>query len=714
MSSDPGRLGFWADRALRDLVLRASDSAPPITPIPDAKYPYFHRGRYRIDIISFESTVVRARLLHILISCLFVYPVIAQSKYIPEISSILKNIEDAQSIEEKVSHYFLASNYYRHKTHALDSQLHYLQLAMTLSETHNYIVGIGESLQYQSQYYCNVGQYHEGVSAVRRAIQIAKSSKRQHRLSEYYTRLTMCYALQGLQDSSHYWAIRTLESLDEQQYGRRMYAHINASEALNKMSMYPQAEDHLLSAYKESQNTKKKEQFICLSYLLNHYSSYQISKQKWAKHFALYSQLYEEIFQSHQSYHHSLLPESMDYSLRVDFLKESISHFKKNQAQENIYLVYQQLINLQYEHQRYLDGLATIKDAKTWTTGSETDQIRYQVDFMFLEANILEQIGEHSKALTITKSAHKLQDSLRALVNEQTMADLQEKYETAQKEKTIEMQANKLNTRKLQSWILGIGLLSTLLIGIFIWRQQKQKNQLLTSTNELNQQKIVRMEKENKILALSSMIEGQESERNRIAKDLHDGLGSLLTSVKAHFGRIEEEIKKIENLNIYRSAQNMMDDACEEVRRISHNLMPPILRSSGISAALRNLVHQYDNSTVEFHIQIADSEARFSETIEIFVYRIAQELLSNAMNHAAPSKVELSYYVLDEVIQLIVEDNGSGFVPQQIYEGLGLHSVRSRVDYLSGHMDIESYPGRGTTVSIEIPKTTDHQNRHDK
>lgn len=201
------------------------------------------------------------------------------------------------------------------------------------------------------------------------------------------------------------------------------------------------------------------------------------------------------------------------------------------------------------------------------------------------------------------------------------------------------------------------------------------------------------------------MLEGQEKERFRIARDLHDGLGSLLSSVKAHFSNIENEIKQLEKISVFEKAQKMMDNAVEEVRRISQNLMPPILTTQGLPNALRNLVADFGiTNNLEISIDIQKMEERLEINKEIVLYRVSQELLNNIRKHSKAKNVEINLYGLDKNVQLIVEDDGIGFDSSKSSKGIGLISLRSRVELLGGHLELDTAINEGTTVSISIPR----------
>ena len=299
------------------------------------------------------------------------------------------------------------------------------------------------------------------------------------------------------------------------------------------------------------------------------------------------------------------------------------------------------------------------------------------------------------------------QDSFTAIENRKFIKELELKYGKSEDEKLIANQKLALaNNQKKITYLTGgfvFSLLGFLTFYAF-YQNSKRNKELVQKKLELKTIEIEAMEKEKNILALSSTLEGQEAERFRIAQDLHDGLGGLLSSVKAHYGKIQKEIKKLESLQVFDTAEGMLDNACEEVRRISHNLMPPLLRSQGLVDAFKGLFNSYRSKNLMIEFDERNMETRLSETQEVFLYRIAQELLSNIRKHSSATKVEVSLYGLDDQIQLIIEDNGLGFTKENELGGLGLISISSRVEYLNGELEIESEPGQGCSISIAIPK----------
>lgn len=208
------------------------------------------------------------------------------------------------------------------------------------------------------------------------------------------------------------------------------------------------------------------------------------------------------------------------------------------------------------------------------------------------------------------------------------------------------------------------------------------------------------------MLALNSMIEGQETERLRIAQDLHDGLGGLLTTVKAHFNAIEREINAVKNLNVYDKTNELIDKACVEVRRIAHNMVPHSIQLSGLQGALEDLKHSIESRGLQCDLELHQlDKLELSQEKASMVYRIVQEVTNNAIKHSEASNIFLQLMYIENNLHITIEDNGKGFDINQVVnnKGMGLKSIDSRVKYLNGTVHYDSSPNHGTTVNIEVP-----------
>jgi len=199
---------------------------------------------------------------------------------------------------------------------------------------------------------------------------------------------------------------------------------------------------------------------------------------------------------------------------------------------------------------------------------------------------------------------------------------------------------------------------------------------------------------------------GQEEERKRISRDLHDRLGSMLAMVKNHFKSVEEDIDhlKTSNVNLYQKANKLLDEACHEVRKISQDIASGTLTKFGLTASmedLRNTLEESKQIDVEFISH--GFKDRLTLDYEINIYRIFQELISNVLKHSEASELSMQILKSKEIVNIIVEDNGIGFNHESQIDGMGLKNVEARVLGLQGEMKIDSKINQGTTVTIDIP-----------
>ena len=233
----------------------------------------------------------------------------------------------------------------------------------------------------------------------------------------------------------------------------------------------------------------------------------------------------------------------------------------------------------------------------------------------------------------------------------------------------------------------------------------KDQKTIATQKQALKDQEIKELQQKNKLLALNSMIEGQEAERLRIAKDLHDSLGGLLSTVKAHFTTIQKEIEQLEELNITAKTNSLIDEACIEVRRISHNMMPHALSISGLQGAVEDIAENLRDEGYEATLEVNHLPEKIEATKEVMIYRLVQEIISNIRKHAEAKSVLIQILGYKKELNLIIEDDGKGFIYDEAMEkgGLGLKSINSRVQFLDGTISWDSQPNKGTSVTINIP-----------
>jgi two-component system, NarL family, sensor kinase len=336
------------------------------------------------------------------------------------------------------------------------------------------------------------------------------------------------------------------------------------------------------------------------------------------------------------------------------------------------------------------------------------NEVGFILDYQKLLAQIADKSGHFQQAYQYINSYYILKDSLFTVAAMANVDSLRIQFETAKKEKQLANQELQLQHRTHQRNLLFAGL------AIFIWfgafaifyliNRNRINHKLALQETEIQEQHIQQLEQEKQLLAMNSMIEGQEAERMRIARDLHDGLGGLLGTVKAHFSVIQEEIEKLEAIKMYKEVDKLIDTASAEVRRISHNMAPQALRFGGLNDALYDLTKQLKTHGLTVNYEWSGPQSRLPETVEVMLYRIVQELTHNTVKYAHAKSLLIQVIRYDDQLNLIVEDDGVGFDATEAFKqgGLGLRSVQSRIDYINGALDIDSTPGDGTTISIQL------------
>ncbi|GAA4833083.1 AAA family ATPase [Algivirga pacifica] len=212
---------------------------------------------------------------------------------------------------------------------------------------------------------------------------------------------------------------------------------------------------------------------------------------------------------------------------------------------------------------------------------------------------------------------------------------------------------------------------------------------------------------EQRIQHIGQINETQEAERKRIAQDLHDSIGGMLSSVRMRFKDFSKDITE-ERQQQYLQVVGMLDQTFQEVRRISHNMMPGALIKFGLDSALQDYLEDLQIASeldVSYHVWGNDEENRLPAKMEMNLFRICQEITQNVIKHAKASKLSVQLMYHEESLNIIIEDNGVGFDTSLEYKGIGIDNIMSRVKFLGGEVTIDSFLQKGTTFLLDIPIT---------
>ena len=284
-------------------------------------------------------------------------------------------------------------------------------------------------------------------------------------------------------------------------------------------------------------------------------------------------------------------------------------------------------------------------------------------------------------------------------------------FEVFEKEEELRKQAqfikqqqieNELVTAKKNRWIMVMAatIIIVILLGLLVIQYQRQK-----AKNEKSL--LLIEEREN---AFSSVIAAQETERKRIAQELHDGIGQQLSGVKMALQHISDSIANGQEVLQTKMVGviDVVSKSSKEVRQLAHQMLPQVLENQGLIPALEDLFQQsYHQTGIEFLFDTElEKKERFQPELELSLYRGIQEMINNTIKHAEAKQVELHLYKMKGNLIAVYSDNGKGFDIDQAKSGLGLTGLKSRIEHFDGIVSIDSSPGAGVSCTIRIPIQT--------
>ncbi len=331
-------------------------------------------------------------------------------------------------------------------------------------------------------------------------------------------------------------------------------------------------------------------------------------------------------------------------------------------------------------------GQFTLAEEYALEVLSETDSNDYRrlINLYLLLSDLYVNLGDLTQASNyknlLIETFYKSFDETMA----SALAEMEVEYETEKKNTQIETLHKQKQLYVVLSIISGIGLILLVITLILLYRYQQQKQ---LRANE----KIQQLEQEKQLVAAEALLDGENHERGRISRELHDGLGGLLTMAKLDLAQTNNT--SCQDLG---NVTSLLDKSICEMRRIAHNLMPESLLRFG----LKPILEEFSKGSDLIHFYFYGNENRLNEKIEINIYRIATELINNALKHANAAEINVQLIQSEEKLSLTVQDNGKGFNIENTHEGLS--TVRARVELLGASMNVFSQANKGSEITIEL------------
>lgn len=503
-------------------------------------------------------------------------------------------------------------------------------------------------------------------------------------------------------------SIRLFETIGEQSFITTRY--YNIANIFSNMREYDKQKEYAhkaLSAAKKSNDNKS----LCLAYFGLALAYSMTDENRLAKDYIDSSRAY---FANNWSidYMFSYYMVTAQVYRKLEIYDSAYAYFEKSYTLSGLYnysygkaeaqLQMGAVSILQKNYQRAESLIKSgIQEAESVNNYNMLDDgYKYLSDIYYLK-------GNYKLAYEYFQKFKEINDSVVDMESKQYATDLEKKYETEKKENQIhhlkiEQQLNDLKIRRknLVNFILLGGIFWISLISFLVYRNLKHRH-------NLQQHRIQELETEKQLMAAEAVLKGEEQERTRIAKDLHDGLGGILSGLKHSFTTMKGNlIMTPENQQAFERGMDMLDSSIKEMRRVAHNMMPEALVRFGLNTALKDFCNDINQSgALKIDYQSIDvAEAEFDQTFSITVYRIIQELINNVLKHAHATQAIVQLVKTGSKLTITVEDNGKGFDVSLLKSGSGIGwmNIQSRVDFLKGNLDITSGKGEGTSVQIEL------------
>lgn len=620
-----------------------------------------------------------------------------------QLDSLLKKIISAKEDTNKAMSLMKLGSLY--EANNQDSAAYYLEQGRALSEKLNYLKGLYHYQNRKTILLYTKGEYKNAMNEAQKGLVLARQLKDTSSIITMLNNLGILSMYFGDYESQLNYAMQVLKSVESIKDSANIAgAYLNLANSYHALKQYQKGV--INASYGIHVNTVSRIKYV---YVNRIYSTLALCYEGLRK---IDSALY---------YYDIAIRESIKTNDK--YAEASIHGYKANAYAithqfENMLIAAQKSYNISKALQsRQLTASALNTLAFAQHLNNRNAEAKKNITEALLIAKEDSYIEELKEAYTILSyisirngdfaaslEAKRGADSIgEVIINDKVIrntSELEQKYESAKKDAQIQRQAVQLLRKDTLNYVL-IGSTATLLIiSLLSYRNYRNRQ-------KLQQQRINELETEKQLAATEAVLKGEEQERTRLAKDLHDGLGGMLSGIKHTLNNMKGNlIMTHETALAFGRSIDMLDSSISEMRRVAHNMMPEVLVRFGLDTALQDFCNDISKSSaLQVQYQSIGLEGiKIDQTKSVTIYRIVQELLNNTMKHASAKNalVQLSYNDLN--LTITVEDDGKGFDTALLKQsiGIGWSNIQNRVEFLKGKWDVYSRPGMGTSVNIEL------------
>jgi signal transduction histidine kinase len=384
-----------------------------------------------------------------------------------------------------------------------------------------------------------------------------------------------------------------------------------------------------------------------------------------------------------------------DYDKAYDYFHKTLlidSTFANKKQMSDSYL---NIGNVFFAQKKYNEGIAAYQ--RSVLLAEQSGYTQGKLTSLGALSRLYNASGRHKEAYDALQQSMKVKDSMFNTASEAKIAEVQTVYETEKKQQQINLQQEQLSKK---NFMLAATIIVAVLLGLLgysFYRRNRLRQQAKMQSEIMKEQE----------LATKAVIKAEEDERQRIARDLHDGVGQMMSAAKMNLSAFESEMvfPAAEQRLSFDRIIGLVDESCKEIRAVSHNMMPNALLKNSLAAAIRDFIDKMDKKALQVHLYTEGLEERLDSNIETVLYRVIQECVNNVIKHAGATRLDISITRDKDGISATIEDNGKGFdtTSNENRDSIGLKNIITRTEYLKGTVDFDSASGRGTVVALHVP-----------
>jgi signal transduction histidine kinase len=552
----------------------------------------------------------------------------------------------------------------------------------------------------------STGKYQAAITEYETAAKIFERLGNIKEMCNAQLDLSACFTATGQRDSAFYYCMVALKVLETQPYIReRTRANLNLGTLYNNLKSY----DNAISYQKKALDLALPAKDTPM--ILNTYSALSLSYENKEDK----KQAYEMV----RSGWRYLTPNSNKFSACRIYDQYGFACIGVGKYSEAIEAATKAISLAEELNDINHYGSATVTLAKAYAgkgdqkkaiailnelaQNSKEAHNSVREDSYELLADAYYKTADYKKAADVYNRLVPLKDSSFKTETNEMIAEQEVSYQTAQKEKLLSENKLQLAQKNLQLqknrnymyYTLAALIVALLIVAILFIRSRHKKRMHLQELKSIHQQKELQL--------LQALMQGEEKERSRIAKDLHDGVAGMLAAVKMHFSSMPGSDNLVHSEG-YRQGMQLLNEATQEIRKTSHNLMPEVLLQHGLDEALRRYCNNVNNSKVlQIQYDSWGKIDRFTGSFELSVYRIVQELVNNIIKHSRASQAIVQLSQQEDLLSISIEDNGVGFSNNETAkDGMGLRSLQSRIKAMNGKLEVESSQQSGVSAYLEF------------